>query len=138
MDYFRDQPGTTYSGLYEGEANINTDAYFPRPYLNYSEDQKNKAYPNTRYLQNGAYLRLQNLQLGYSLPKNVISKMHLEKFRIYFSGENLVTFSHMPKGVDPIAPVGFGTGGNFYGGGAVGRMTYGADRVFSFGVTITY
>ena len=138
LDYFRDQPGTTYSGLYEGEANINTDAYFPRPYLNYSEDQKNKAYPNTRYLQNGAYLRLQNLQLGYSLPKKVISKMHLEKFRIYFSGENLVTFSHMPKGVDPIAPVGFGTGGNFYGGGAVGRMTYGADRVFSFGVTITY
>lgn len=140
LDYFRDQPGTKYSGLYEGDANINTDAYWPRPYLNDTEEAKNKNNPNTRYLQNAAYLRLQNVQIGYNLPQSIISKMHLEKLRIYFSGENLLTFSKLPDGVDPVAPVGFpeGGSGNYYGTAGSGRLTYGADRIYSVGLTITY
>lgn len=140
LDYFRDAPGTKYSGLYEGDANINTTAYWPRPYLNDTEEAKNKDYANTRYLQNGAYLRLQNIQLGYSLPKKWIEKAFLEKVRVYFSGENLVTFSKLPDGIDPVAPVGFGEGGDsgYAGTKGKGRFTYGADRIFSFGLTVTY
>lgn len=140
MDYFRDQPGTKYSGLHEGDANINTDAYWPRPYLNSTEEAKNKNNPNTRYLQNAAYLRLQNVQIGYNMPRSIISKMHLEKMRIYFSGENLLTFSKLPNGIDPVAPVGFpeGGSGNYFGTAGSGRLTYGADRIYSIGLTITY
>ena len=140
LDYFRDQPGTRYSGLYEGDANINTDAYWPRPYLNDTEEAKNKNHANTRYLQNAAYLRLQNVQLGYSFPKSITSKLHLQKLRIYFSGENLLTFSKLPNGIDPVAPVGFpeGGSGNYMGTAGSGRLTYGADRIYSVGLTVTY
>lgn len=140
MDYYRDQPGTKYSGLYEGDANINTDAYWPRPYLDNTEEAKNKNNPNTRYLQDASYLRLQNIQLGYSLPQNWISKAKLEKVRVYFSGENLLTLTDLPNGIDPVTPIGFGEGGgsDYYGSKGSGRLTYGADRVFSFGINITY
>lgn len=138
LDYYRDQPGTRFSGLYEGDANINTDAYWPRPYLDNTEEAKNKNNPNTRYLQDASYLRLQNIQLGYSLPQEWIHKVKLEKVRVYFSGENLVTFTSLPNGIDPVTPIGFGEGGDYYGTRGSGRLTYGADRVYSFGINITY
>ena len=138
MDYFRDEPGTKYVGLYEGDANINTDAYWPRPYLNATENNKNKIYPNTRYLQDASWLRLQNVQIGYTLSDKTITKLHLQKMRLYFSGENLLTFSKLPNGIDPVAPVGYPRGGSFQGTQGEGRLTYGADRIFSFGLTITY
>lgn len=89
LDYFRDVAGTKYSGPYEGDANINTDAYFPRPYLNTTQETKNKNNPTTRYLQNGAYARLSNIQLGYSLPSRFVSKLKLQKVRIALSGKIL-------------------------------------------------
>ena len=125
LDYYRDQPGTKYVGLYEGEANINTDAFWPRPYLNETELKKNYNNPNTRYLANAAYIRMQNLQLGYTFPMKWVSKLKLEKVRVYFSGDNLLTFSSLPKGVDPEIPNN-------------GNLTYGADRVCSFGIMVTY
>ena len=140
LDYYRDQPGTKYSGLYEGDANINTNAYWPRPYLNNTQEAKNKNNPNTRYLQSGAYLRLQNLQIGYNLPKSVINRLSLQKVRIYLSGENLLTFTKLPNGIDPVAPVGFPIGGSADNNGTLGmgRLTYGADRIYSLGLTVTY
>lgn len=140
LDYFRDEPGTKFSGLHEGDANINTNAYWPRPYLDNTEESKNKNNPNTRYLQNASYLRLQNIQIGYTLPKEWINKLNLEKIRVYFSGENLLTFTSLPNGIDPVTPIGFGEGGggNYYGAQGSGRLTYGADRVYSFGLSITF
>jgi len=136
LDYFRDTPGTKYSGLYEGDANINTDAYWPRPYQNGTQEAKNKNNPNTRYLQDASYLRLQNIQLGYSLPQRIISKLNLQKLRIAISGENLITFSKLPDGIDPAATIGWA--GGFFSGPTVGRLTYGADRIFSFTLSATY
>jgi TonB-linked SusC/RagA family outer membrane protein len=134
LDYFRDKPGDKYVGLYEGEENINIDAYWPRPYLNATDEAKNKDNPNTRYLQNGAYLRLQNVQLGYSFPKEMLSRLKLQTIRIYFSGENLLLFTGLPNGMDPITPIG----GPSTGAPNSGRLTYGADRTYSLGVNITY
>lgn len=125
LDYFRDQPGDKYKGLYEGDANINTDAYWPRPYENQTEQAKNLNNPNTRYLANAAYLRLQNIQIGYSLPAGILRKIGIERLRISFSGENLVTFTELPMGIDAVVPTD-------------GRLTYGADRIYSFGLSITY
>ncbi len=141
LDYFRDQPGTKYSGPYEGDANINLDGYFPRPYQNGTEDAKNKNNPNSRYLQSAAYARLQNIQLGYTLPQSISSKLKLEKLRVAFSAENLFTITKLPDGIDPVAPVGYGLSGsgNYFGQSAgTGRLTYGADRMYSFTITVTY
>ena len=136
LDYYRDKPGTIYSGLYEGDANINTDAYWPRPYLNGTQEAKNKNNPNTRYLQDASFLRLQNIQLGYTLPQNIASKLKLQKLRIAFSGENLITFTKIPDGIDPVAPIGWA--GGFASGPTTGRLTYGADKIYSFTISVTY
>lgn len=95
MDYYRDAEESTYSGL-----GVNTDAYYPRPYSTSATASKNKQV-QTRYLQNGAYLRLKNLQLGYTLPKTLVNKIGMERARIYFSAENILTFSSLPDGFDP-------------------------------------
>lgn len=127
LDYYRDQPGTPYAGLHEGDANINTNSYFPRPYLVTSDNNRNR-HPSTRYLQNGAYLRLQNIQIGYTLQGGLLSRIKMQSVRMFLSGENLLTLSKLPLGVDPLATRGtFGMG-----------KTYGADRVVSFGLTISY
>lgn len=54
-------------------------------------------------MDTGAYCRLKNIQLGYSLPGAIINKVGLEKVRIYFSGDNLLTFSGINENFDPEA-----------------------------------
>lgn len=127
LDYFRDQPGDKYSGLKEGDANINTGAYWPRPYANVSENNKNR-HASTRYLQSGAFIRLQNLQVGYRLPQSLSSRLKLQNVRAYLSAENLVTITKLPKGIDPVAT---------YSDWGVGK-TYGADRMVAFGLSLSY
>lgn len=61
---------------------------------------------NTRtsdmYLQNGAYMRIKNVTLSYSLPTQWLKATHvISKVRLYVSGENLATFTSLPKGYDP-------------------------------------
>jgi hypothetical protein len=46
------------------------------------------------------YVRLKNLQLGYTLPKRWLSKLHIDHFRIYGTGENLLTLTKY-RGIDP-------------------------------------
>ena len=53
----------------------NTDAYYPKPYFNTDKNQQTQ----TRYLQNAAYIRLKNMQLGYTLPKTWTKKAGIEK-----------------------------------------------------------
>ena len=77
----------------------NTNGYFPRYYLNSNGDKNMQT--QTGYLQNAAYLRLKNLQLGYSIPKKLLSKAGIERLRFYVSVDNLFTISSMPDGIDP-------------------------------------
>lgn len=58
---------------------------------------------NDRYLQDVSYLRLKNLTIGYTFPKKLTQKINIEKIRIYFSGENLFTFTNLTKYLDPEA-----------------------------------
>ncbi|RNC65171.1 TonB-dependent receptor [Proteiniphilum sp. X52] len=91
-------------GYYGAEANFahtldywteeNTGAFYPRP-LEYSQTAKWNYLPNDRYLLNVAYLRLKSLNIGYSLPKMVLSKISLQKLRFYVNGENLFEFDKM-------------------------------------------
>jgi TonB-linked SusC/RagA family outer membrane protein len=53
------------------------------------------------WLNNGSYLRIKNITLGYSLPSQVTSKLQIAKIRLYLSANDLFTFDHLPNGVDP-------------------------------------
>ena len=72
----------------------NTDAYLPR-YAGYNASLKST--PQTRYLQNVAYIRLKNLQFGYTLPQPIVSKAKLQNVRVYISAENLWCWSPLYK-----------------------------------------
>ncbi|MGM9811860.1 MAG: TonB-dependent receptor [Muribaculaceae bacterium] len=75
------------------------DGYFPRYYLN-GNGSKNMQ-TQTGYLQNAAYMRVKNVQLGYSLPKSLISKINFERVKFFVSVDNLATISSMPAAIDP-------------------------------------
>lgn len=102
----------------ELEANLN--AYFPRPIIGSKQNQQ----VQTRYLQNAAYIRLKNLQVGYTLPTELIRKISLQKVRVFFSGDNLWTGSKMSKNFDP--ELLFQNG-----------MSYPLSYTLSFGINIT-
>ncbi|WP_342157128.1 SusC/RagA family TonB-linked outer membrane protein [Joostella sp. CR20] len=82
----------------------NPDAYFPRMfgYIALSDNDALGAV-NNRYIQDVSYLRLKNLTFGYTIPQKAIDKLPFTKFRIYFSGENLLTFSKLTDYIDPEA-----------------------------------
>jgi hypothetical protein len=48
---------------------------------------------NSRYISNGSYLKLRTLVLSYDMPKNIVSKMGLDRMRIFIQGQNLLTFT---------------------------------------------
>lgn len=79
------------------ELGENLNSYYPRPIM----DSKQNQQVQTRYLQNASYIRLKNLQIGYTLPKSTIGKIGLQKMRVFFSGDNLWTGSKMSKNFDP-------------------------------------
>lgn len=63
----------------------------------------NNTYPSTAYLFNSSYVRLKNLQIYYDLASSVMQRMHIKSMRVFASGQNLLTFSKLPKalGIDP-------------------------------------
>jgi TonB-linked SusC/RagA family outer membrane protein len=102
----------------------NPDAYYPLPRMDKSSRNKQV---QTRYLQNGAYLRLKSLQFGYTLPRSFTKKFFIDNLRIYVVGENLLTITKLITIFDPEA-----TGG-VYGAGAI----YPIQRSLSVGLNVT-
>ena len=116
MDYFRAEDTASPLG-----ANVN--AYYPRPLFN-NKNHKTQ----TAYLQNAAYMRLKNLQLGYTLPKSLINKIGLQNVRVYVSGENLLTITGLSDTMDPETA----------GIGKQGGTVYPLSRVYSFGLSVSF
>ncbi|GBU07442.1 SusC/RagA family TonB-linked outer membrane protein [Bacteroidales bacterium] len=76
----------------------NRDAQFPRPSFN-AGGFTNRA--QTRFLQDGSYLRLKSLTLGYTIPTSILTKISVDKLRVFVTGENLLTFKNTSEGFDP-------------------------------------
>ena len=121
LDYYRPEDTKSVFGP-------NTDAYYPRVHMNKSMNQR----PQTRYLQNGAYARLKNIQIGYTLPKQVISKLCMQNLRVFVSAENVLTISSLPDGFDPETVY------SGYGGGDFSGKTYPLQSTISFGINATF
>jgi TonB-linked SusC/RagA family outer membrane protein len=107
----------------------NPDAFYPRLKTTGASQglgwDKELAKPQTKYLQDASYLRVKNVMLGYTLPAGWLQKAKIRNLRVYFSGENLLTFHHIQvKGNDPEK-----FGSNPY---------YPFSRTFSFGLNLGF
>jgi len=89
-------------------------------------DPNQNARHSTRFVEDGSYLRIKNVTLGYTLPKEVTQKFHTDMLRIYLSCQNLYTFTKY-SGMDPEV----GTGG-------VDSGTYPVTRTVSFGLNVQF
>jgi len=81
------------------------------------------------WLENAAYFRLKNVQLGYNVPQNVLTKFKLERARIYLSGENLLTFTKL-LGFDPEIPTGTTT--------RLVEKRYPLSKIYNIGINLTF
>lgn len=98
----------------------NITAHYPR--LKNTTDAQNAAVNSDFYLYNASYLKLKNLQIGYTLPEKLSKKVLISRARIYVSGENLWTITNYP-GLDP--EIGAGVG-------------YPTMRQYSVGLNVTF
>lgn len=101
----------------------NTDAKYPR--LS-TVANGNNAWPSSWWLKDGSYLRLKNLQLGYSIPNSMLSRLNIgiNRLNLYVAGTNLLTFSQF-KFVDPEMP-------------SVTNGYYPQQKTYSVGLNVTF
>ena len=102
-------------------------------------DANNNSRFSDRYVEDGSFLRLKNLQIGYTIPAKYTQKSGIDKLRLYVSGQNLLTFTDY-KGYDPeigdltqdaandVRSLGIG----------VDLGNYPQPRLFYFGVNVTF
>lgn len=81
----------------------NKNAKMPRIFFDTNSPSSNRSVQSDFWMQNTSYLRLKNLQLGYTIPKNWLNSIGVENIRIYYSVENLLTFDKMKINIDPEA-----------------------------------
>lgn len=100
---FQYEFGTIYRHQLNYWTPVNTNSEFPRLYTLGNRDGNYAAnfMRSDHYLLSGAYLRVKNLTLSYTLSNAWIRNIGIENFRIYGMVENPFTFNHLPKGLDP-------------------------------------
>jgi TonB-linked SusC/RagA family outer membrane protein len=127
LDYWRDDTHPL---------GANPGAYYPRPYNQYiGQNAKNwsTSHAIDHFLQKAAYLRLKNLQVGYTIPRSVTEKVRISNARIYVSGENLLTFTKLTTIFDPEAYKGRTEG---YAGRPGDQ--YPLSRILSIGLSVNF
>lgn len=100
----------------------NQDTYFARPVARNSKNRQTQS----RYIQDGSYLRLKNLTIGYDFSPAFVRKLHMSKLQVYLSGENLFEFTDVKGSYDPEAA------------SKNGETTYPFQRVVSIGLNVTF
>lgn len=116
LDFYRptassevDMAKHSQSYIAAGLANQNLDANYPilqswladRNLGTRIDESMGLAIPQTKYMLNGAYLRIKNLTLGYTLPRELVSRFNISNLRLFFSAENLTEWSEVKKYFDP-------------------------------------
>ena len=107
-----------------------TDSYFPRLYEKAAGNTAANTRIQTRYLQDGSYLSIRNITLSYNFPSKWMTKIGVNNLAVFFSGENLYTFDHLPKGLDPERSVTDDLGQRGF--------TYPYMRQYSFGINLSF
>jgi TonB-linked SusC/RagA family outer membrane protein len=110
-----------------GDGTSNT---YPRFSYN---DNVNWGVSSDLYVTDGSYMRLKNMQIGYTLPTNLTRKIFISSLRLFVSAENLLTFTKY-AGFDPEISNG---SSSTYGVG-IDRGVYPQSRVFTFGLNLNF
>ena len=76
----------------------NIDASYPRLV---ATSEHNNFQMSDFWVYNASFLRLKTLQLGYTFPENWMKKINVSNLRVYVTGDNILTYSKLPKGWDP-------------------------------------
>lgn len=118
--------GTLYKHSLDYWTPENQGAYYGRVYSNAGFNTGSNRRVQTKYLQDGSYLRVRNITLGYSLTKDLLKTKTIEGIRFYLTGENLFLFDKLPKGLEADA-TDLGSGG-----------IYPYLKKYSFGVNINF
>lgn len=100
------------------------------PRVTFVDDNANMSTVSDFFVHDGSYVRLRNITLGYSLPKNVTNFLKIQRLRFYVSGENMLTFTGY-KGYDPEI------GGGVFGNG-IDHNIYPQARTVLGGVNISF
>jgi len=106
----------------------NTSTKVPRAVY---QDPNGNLRESDRFLEKGDFVRLRQLQIGYSIPQNIAEKMYLNRLRFYISGENLFTITSY-EGVDPE----FARSSVLNSG--IDRHIYPFTRSYTFGLQLTF
>ena len=111
---------------------LNPNATIPRAIQN---DPNKNARLSDRYVEDGSYLRIKNIALGYNFDNNVLRKLHLSSLRIYANVQNLYTFTKY-TGFDPeIGASTASSSGNVYG---LDNGRYPSPQIYSLGLNISF
>jgi hypothetical protein len=114
-----------------GEGTSNTQ---PRPSWT---SKSNNARPSSRFLEDGSYVRLKNLQLGYTIPASLLKFVHVSHTRVYVSGSNLLTLTKYP-GLDPEMTVSDNSKNEGDGAAGIDWGTYPSAMTIMFGIDINF
>jgi hypothetical protein len=109
------------------------------PKVNYDASNNEHVRPNTTWLEDGSYLRLKTLSLGYTFGPKLLEKLHMTNLRVYFTSNNLLTFTKY-SGYDPEVDHFTGVNGGATNSGLRRGYDYGSypqSRTFAWGVNIT-
>lgn len=104
-----DKPTDIYADRFHPTENPNGS--MPRALTSWSQNSPLNTISDF-WIQNGSYLRMKNISLGYNIPQAFANKLGIKGAKIYYSGQNLLTITNFAKGMDPEAPAG--TRGNYY------------------------
>lgn len=105
----------------------NPDSEGPRAYNRDAEYWRNNS--NTYFLHKTDYIRLKNLEIGYTIPKSINNILGISNMRVYINGYNLFTFAPDFKDFDPESPSSSTSGQG---------QPYPAQRVINGGINITF
>jgi hypothetical protein len=89
--------------------------------------------PSSVWVENGSFLKLKNLSIGYTLPTNLLNRFSISKLRVYVSSQNLFVITKY-TGLDP--EIGMQGGSATQNG--VDNGTYPSSRYFTFGLNVTF
>ena len=132
-----------YVAQFDADGNcINWDtAYWPRPttYQTNSQDKKTVlSMPNTRYMQNAAYVRLKNVELSYTFNEKVSHAIGMEVLKVFLNGENLLTYTPLHKWAPNFDPEGIDGGDKDFSSNTLNGTAYPTFMSLAVGVNITF
>jgi TonB-linked outer membrane protein, SusC/RagA family len=123
-----------YDERWRGEGTSNT-----MPRVSWKGSTNNKT-PSSRFLEDGSYLRLKNLQIGYTIPEKITNRLHIKTCRFYVTGQNLWTLTKF-TGLDPEMHTSDNVNAETYHGDVAAGIdwgTYPSAKSYIVGVNLNF